>query len=213
MLCHFREDIREHVGKDNVRLSVRLCQDRARAITSHYNSRQWWSDWETEEHFTSQMAALTNTQTPLPSEISNQPLPCIGVGASYAGLPDQYEYIAHLYNATHRSQVAFVQLLQIVVVGSSVWAATKLTLYWNALGGGSLRAKGVDEKEGVNCYLMFGVGMAAVWMARQAMDGLWSVALLWLGSAVLFFVGALGLRLRWKTNEQTKKHALENNHV
>ena len=207
------EDIREHVGKDNVRLSVQLCQDRARAITEHYSGRQWWSDWQTEEQFAAQMAALTNTQTPLPSHISEQPLPCIGVGASYAGLPDQYEYIAHLYNATHRSQVAFVQLLQIVVAGSTAWAATKVALYWNALGGGSLRAKGVDEKEGINCYVLLGVGMLAAWMAREAMDGLWSVGLLWLASAFLFVVGALGLRLRWKTNEQTKKHAVENNHV
>ena len=203
------EDIREHVGKDNVRLSVQLCQERARAITDYYTNRQWWSDWQTEEQFKAQMEALTNTATPLPSHISKDELPCIGVGATYAGLPDQYDYVAHLYNATHRSQVAFVQLLQIVVAGSTAWAATKLGLYWNALGGGSLRAKSVDEKEGINCYMLLGIGMLGMWMAQVAMDGLWSVPLLWTASAFLLLVGALGLRLRWKTHEQVKKRQSE----
>ena len=204
------EDVREHVGKDNVRLSVQLCQDRVKALTQHYRSRQLWSDWQSEAQFAEQMRALTNTVTPLPPHLSSKPLPCIGVGQEYAGLPDQYEYVWHLFNATHRSQVAFVQLLQLAVAGSTAWAATKLALYWSALGGGSLRARGVDEREGVNCYALLGVGVAAVWMARQGMDGLWSEALLYVASGVLFVVGALGLRLRWKTNEQSKKQALEN---
>ena len=203
-------DTREHVGKENVRLSVQLCQDRARAITQYYTGRQWWSDWQTEEHFAAQMAAITNTATPLPPHISTRELPCIGVGAAYAGLPDQYEYVAHLYNATHRSQEAFVQLLQLVVAGSTAWAATKLGLYWSALGGGSLRAKGVDEREGINCYVLLCVSVLAVWMAREGMDGLWSVTVLWLASGILLVVAALGLRLRWKSSDQSKKRDMDN---
>ena len=208
--------LRESSRASNSMQSLSQCSQRAHLINDYYQTRSPLLDWQTEEEFTALVQALSTTSAAIPDYMLKgaKDVACMGEGRDSADVKDLYGDTARAFAQVHRMQVTAVTMAQIVLLGLTIYAGMRVSTYVNALGGGALRARDVDAREGYNCYLMTAGALLAGWLAKSGVDGVWSAVLAWLMAAVLLGAGGLALKLRLKTREQQSKDLYENhNHA
>ena len=199
--------LREKSKVGNLATSLSQCTQRAHLVHDFYQTRSPLFHWQKEEEFRAVLKAVSKSNEAIPEYIlkGQHNVPCVGEGVQSEDVQNLYSDTARVYLQTHRIQMAIVIFLQIGLVILTGYSATKVMHYINALGGGALRAREVDEAEGNNCYIMLLGAGAAGFLANSDVDGVWNGALTWLMALVLTLAGGLALKLRMKTKEQKGK--------
>ena len=199
--------LREKSKVGNNANSLSQCLQRAHMVHDFYQTRSPLFHWQKEAEFKAVLKAVSTTEEVLPAYIlKGQHNPsCVGEGMQSVDVQNLYSDTQRVYQQTHRIQMALVIFAQIGLLLLTGYSGSKVMHYINALGGGALRAREVDEAEGYNCYwMLLGAGVAA-WLANSDVDGVWSGALTWLMALTLLLAGGLGMKLRMKTKEQKSK--------
>ena len=203
--------VRDSSKAGNSATSLQQCLQRAQLVHTYYQTRSPFFSWQTEAEYYAVMEAMQNSRESVPSYIlqGGPSVECVGEGKDNADVQDLYKDTTRVYLQTHRIQMAVVTFTQIGLLILTAFAATKASIYFNALGGGTLRAREVDAKEGYNAYIMMGGAAVAALVGYSGVDGVWSSWLAWLMALVLAAAGGLGVRLRMKTVEQLTKDQQE----